>query len=167
MAAVQAIRHGFMKRASLSKSVTSNLNTWEMMMLDIRMIWRDLYRDRVMILAPLIYQFILQFAPLDLIVYMRRCIDKLMFNLCSGIRFIIRSENRKSPMQSCPNSCHPCGLDLFVEADSFELIQTAKSKMLPKHLADSYYYSCCDGQVLSMISYPLIPQSPVSLIHIT
>jgi hypothetical protein len=66
----------------------------------IYMIRHDLYRDRVMILAPLIRLLILQSAPSDLIVCMRRRIDKLMFSLYSGIRFIIQSENRKSPIMS-------------------------------------------------------------------
>jgi hypothetical protein len=65
---------------------------------------------------------------------MRTCTDKLMLNLCSGIRFIIRSENRKLPIRTCPDGCHPCGLDFFVEADSLELIQTAKSKICLTHL---------------------------------
>jgi hypothetical protein len=46
-----------------------------------------------MVLTPLVYELILQFAPLDLIVYMRIYIDKLMFSLSSDLLFDQRTEN--------------------------------------------------------------------------
>jgi hypothetical protein len=51
MTAIQAIPHSLMKMASLPKDVASNLNKWEMTILNMCMIWRDLCRDRVMIIA--------------------------------------------------------------------------------------------------------------------
>jgi hypothetical protein len=85
------------------------------MVLDIWIISHDLCRDRVMILTPFIYPADLSTRPFDLIAYMRTPINQLMFSLFQGTGSIIRSENRKSPMQSYPENCCPCGFHLSVE----------------------------------------------------